>query len=224
MSKDQNDTDKMKQAAARAAIEYIETGDVVGIGTGSTANFFIDELANIKGKIDGAVASSQASAARLRSHGIAVLELNQVGGLPVYVDGADEATRHLHLIKGGGGALSGEKILAQASEKFICIADHSKLVAVLGEFPLPVEVLPMAQSLVGRSLAGLGALPELRTGFTTDHGNLIIDARNLAIENPVEMERRINQMPGVVTVGLFALRGADVLLLGNASGVDTIDR
>lgn len=213
----------MKQAAARAAIAYIETGDVVGVGTGSTANFFIDELKTIQGKIDGCVASSEASAARLRAHGIPVLELNQVGDLPVYVDGADEATRHLHLIKGGGGALTHEKIVAQASEKFICIADHSKLVAVLGEFPLPVEVIPMAQSLVGRGLAGLGALPELRASdgmvFTTDNGNLIIDARNLAIENPVEMERQINHMPGVVTVGLFALRGADVLLLGTESGV-----
>ncbi len=217
-----NATDKMKQAAAEAALGFIENGDVVGVGTGSTANFFIDALAGIKSKIDGAVASSEASAAKLRAHGIALLELNQVGDLPVYVDGADEATRHLHLIKGGGGALTREKIIAQASTKFVCIADHSKLVEVLGAYPLPVEVIPMAQSLVGRNLAALGALPELRASFTTDNGNLIIDARNLAIKNPLEMERRINQLPGVVTVGLFALRGADVLLLGTESGVDTI--
>lgn len=222
MNASETDTTRMKQAAARAALEYVESGDVVGVGTGSTADFFIDGLAKIKGKIDGCVASSEASAARLRAHGIPVLDLNRVGALPVYVDGADEATRHLHLIKGGGGALTREKIVAQASEKFVCIADHSKLVAVLGAFPLPVEVIPMARSLVGRGLAGLGAQPELRAGFTTDNGNIIIDARNLEIENPLEIERRINQMPGVVTVGLFALRGADVLLLGTGSGVDVI--
>ena len=217
---------QMKQDAAHAALDYVENGDIIGVGTGSTADFFIDALAAIKGKIDGAVASSEASAQRLRAHGITMLDLNQVGALPLYVDGADEATRHLHLIKGGGGALTREKIVAQASEKFVCIADHSKLVAVLGEFPLPIEVIPMAQSLVGRAIAGLGAQPQLRTtdgtAFTTDNGNLIIDARNLAIENPVEMERRINQMPGVVSVGLFALRGADVLLLGSASGVEKL--
>lgn len=214
--------DEMKRAAAQAALDYIEMGDVVGVGTGSTANFFIDGLAKIKSKIDGSVASSEASAARLRAHGITVLELNQVGVLPVYVDGADEATRNLHLIKGGGGALTREKIVAQASDQFVCIADRGKLVATLGEFPLPIEVIPMAQSLVGRHIAALGALPELRAGFTTDNGNLIIDARNLRIDNPLEMERRLNQIPGVVTVGLFALRGADVLLLGTESGVETI--
>lgn len=217
-----HDPARMKQAAAEAALEYIENGDVVGVGTGSTADFFIDGLAKIKGRIDGCVASSEASAERLRAHGIPVLDLNRVGTLPVYVDGADEATRHLHLIKGGGGALTREKIVAQASEKFICIADRSKLVAVLGAFPLPVEVIQMAQSLVGRGLAGLGAQPELRAEFITDNGNIIIDAHNLKIENPVEMERRINQMPGVVTVGLFALRGADLLLLGTESGVEVI--
>ena len=216
------DTDEMKRAAAQAAIDYIEMGDVVGVGTGSTANFFIDGLAKIKSKIDGGVASSEASAARLRAHGITVLELNQVGVLPVYVDGADEATRNLHLIKGGGGALTREKIVAQASDQFVCIADRGKLVATLGEFPLPIEVIPMAQSLVGRHIAALGALPELRAGFTTDNGNLIIDARNLSIDNPLEMERRLNQIPGVVTVGLFALRGADVLLLGGEAGVEVL--
>ena len=218
--------EQMKQDAAHAALDYVENGDIIGVGTGSTANFFIDALAAVKGKIDGAVASSEASAQRLRTHGITVLDLNQVGALPLYVDGADEATRHLHLIKGGGGALTREKIVAQASEKFVCIADHNKLVAVLGEFPLPIEVIPMAQSLVGRAIAGLGAQPQLRatdgTAFTTDNGNLIIDARNLEIANPVTMEQRINQMPGVVTVGLFALRGADVLLLGTASGVEKL--
>ena len=232
MNADETDATRMKQAAALAALDYVESGDVVGVGTGSTADFFIDGLAKIKGKIDGCVASSEASAARLRAHGIAVLDLNRVGTLPVYVDGADEATRHLHLIKGGGGALTREKIVAAASEKFVCIADHSKLVAVLGAFPLPVEVIQMARSLVGRGLAELGAQPEVRvdagttgttgTMYTTDNGNIIIDARNLEIENPVEMERRINQMPGVVTVGLFALRGADVLLLGTESGVEVI--
>ncbi len=230
-----NDTtaDNMKQAAALAALEYVEVGDVVGVGSGSTAHFFIDGLAKIKGKIDGCVATSEATASRLRAHGITLLELNQVGNLPVYIDGADEATRHLHLIKGGGGALTREKIVAQASEKFVCIADQSKLVAVLGAFPLPIEVVPMAQSLIGRAIAALGALPELRTSLSgghaggltdglTEHGNIILDARNLTIDNPPEMERRLNQLPGVVTVGLFALRGADVLLLGTESGVDTL--
>lgn len=215
-------TDAMKQAAAEAALAFIDIGDVVGVGTGSTANFFIDGLAKIKHKIDGAVASSEASAARLRAHGITVLDLNRVGELPLYVDGADEATRHLHLIKGGGGALTREKIVAQVSAKFVCIAERGKLVDRLGVFPLPLEVIPMAQSLVGRRIAALGAQPQLRAGFTTDNGNLILDARNLEIENPVEMERRLNHIPGVVTVGLFALRGADVLLLGGQDGVEEL--
>lgn len=214
--------DDSKRAVAQAALEYIEMGDVVGVGSGSTTDLFIDALAGIKGKIDGAVAASEASARRLRGHGIAVLDLNQVGILPVYVDGADEATRHLHLIKGGGGALTREKIAAQASERFVCIAERRKLAATLGAFPLPIEVIPMAQSLVGRSIAALGAQPELRADFTTDNGHIILNAHNLDIENPVEMERRINQIPGVVTVGLFALRGADVLLLGGDAGVETL--
>ncbi|MGR3984010.1 MAG: ribose-5-phosphate isomerase RpiA [Gammaproteobacteria bacterium] len=214
--------DAKKHAAAQAALDYVGNGDVVGVGTGSTAEFFIDGLAKIKGRIDGAVASSEASAARLRAHGIAVLNLNQTGALPLYVDGADEATRHLHLIKGGGGALTREKIIAAACEKFVCIADDSKLVAVLGAFPLPLEVIPMASGLVGRAVAALGAQPEMRADFTTDEGNIIIDARNLKIENPVEMERRLNCIPGVVTAGLFALRGADVLLLGGEAGVEKI--
>ena len=212
----------MKKAAAEAALEYVEPGDVVGVGTGSTADFFIAGLAKIKGKIDGAVASSEATAAQLRECGIPMLDLNRAGVLPLYVDGADEATRHLHLIKGGGGALTREKIIAQASEKFVCIADRGKLVDILGAFPLPVEVIPMAQSLVGRALAALGAQPELRADFTTDNGNIIIDAHNLQIENPLELERRINQIPGVVSVGLFALRGADVLLLGGDAGVEKL--
>jgi len=215
-------TDAMKRAAAEAALAFVELGDVVGVGSGSTANFFIDALARIKTTIDGAVASSEESARRLREHGIEVLDLNQVGELPLYVDGADEATRHLHLIKGGGGALTREKIVAQASAKFVCIADRSKLVDRLGAFPLPVEVIPMAQSLVGRQLVAHRAQPELRVGFTTDNGNCIIDAHNLAIDNPVEMERRLNQIPGVVTVGLFARRGADVLLVGGAAGVEEL--
>jgi len=222
MNTDTMNTDAMKQAAAEAALAFVEVGDVVGVGSGSTANFFIDALARIKGKIDGAVASSEATAGRLREHGIALLDLNRVGELPLYVDGADEATRHLHLIKGGGGALTREKIVAEASAKFVCIADAGKLVERLGAFPLPVEVIPLAQSLVGRRLAALGAQPALRAGFTTDNGNRIIDARNLDIANPVEMERRLNQLPGVVTVGLFARRAADVLLLGGADGVQEL--
>lgn len=215
--------DEMKQAAARAALDYIELGMIVGVGTGSTANHFIDALAGVKGKIDGAVASSEASAERLKKHGIAVLGLNQTGDLPLYVDGADEATKHRHLIKGGGGALTREKIIAQASEKFICIADESKLVGVLGAFPLPVEVIPMAQSLVARSIVKLGGEPALRPNFTTDNGNIILDVKNLEILNPVEMEEQLNHIPGVVTNGLFARRGADVLVLGTAAGTEILD-
>ena len=211
--------DSQKQLSASAALDYIQMGDVVGVGTGSTVNCFIDALALIKSKVDGAVASSEAPADRLRTHRIPVLDLGQVGTLPVYVDGADEATRHLHLIKGGGGALTREKVVAQASEKFVCIADQNKLVDRLGAFPLPVEVIPMAQSMVARKMVSFGGQPVLRTGFITDNGNIILDIRNLDIENPVDMERRMNQIPGVVTVGLFALRGADVLLLGTDSGI-----
>lgn len=211
-----------KQRAAKAAIDYIEWDWVIGVGTGSTANCFIDELAKIKGHIDGAVASSKSTADRLQQHGIKVLDLNTVGDLPVYVDGADEATEHLHLIKGGGGALTREKIVAAASETFICIADDSKQVDMLGEFPLPVEVIPMAQSYVGRQLVKLGGKPVLREGFITDNGNIIIDVHNLTISNPVELEATINGLAGVVTNGLFAKRGADVLILGGEAGVKTI--
>ena len=213
--------DEMKKAAAEAALDYIDFEMIVGVGTGSTANHFIDALARVKGKIDGAVASSIATAERLKKHNIPVLELNDVGELSVYVDGADEANRHLHLIKGGGGALTREKIVAGASEKFICIADHTKLVPVLGKFPLPVEVIPMARSLVGRQLVKLGGQPALRTGFTTDNGNLILDVSGLEILNPLELETLINQIPGVVTVGIFAHRPADVLILGSDSGIQT---
>lgn len=216
--------DELKQAVAKAAITHVPVGCIVGVGTGSTANFFIAELGKIKHKIDGAVASSEASAQRLRKHGIEVLDLNNVADLPVYVDGADEITRHLAMIKGGGGALTREKIVAAVARKFICICDQSKLVDVLGKFPLPVEVLPMARSYVARELVKLGGQPALRQGFTTDNGNLILDVHNLQIMNPPELEAAINQITGVVTNGLFARRGADVLLLGTADGVQTLTR
>lgn len=215
--------DQQKKAAAEAAMEFIEWDWVIGVGTGSTANHFIDALGKVKGKIDGAVASSIASAERLQANGIRVLDLNDSGDLPIYVDGADEATSHLHLIKGGGGALTREKIVAAASGKFVCVADQSKLVGTLGEFPLPVEVIPMAQSYVARQLIKLGGQPVLRDGFTTDNGNIILDIRNMNILNPVELENQINNLAGVVTNGLFALRPADVMLLGTESGVDQID-
>jgi ribose 5-phosphate isomerase A len=214
--------DEMKQAVAQAAIEYVETGTIVGVGTGSTANFFIDELAKIKGKIDGTVASSVASAERLKGHGIEVLDLNSVDEIAVYVDGADESNKYLHLIKGGGGALTREKIVAAASRKFVCIADESKLVDILGTFPLPVEVIPMARSYVARELAKLGGQPVLREGFTTDNGNIILDIHNMEIMEPVKLEETINQITGVVTNGLFARKPADVLLLGTQSGVKTL--
>lgn len=214
--------DDKKKAAAEAALEYINSGDIVGVGTGSTANHFIDFLGQIRGRIDGAVASSEASAERLRGHGIEVMELNNVGDLPVYIDGADEATRYGDLIKGGGGALTREKIVAQASEKFVCIADDTKLVEVLGEFPLPVEVIPMARSLVARFLVDQGGQPEYRSGFVTDNGNIILDVRNMRILDPKSLETALNQMPGIVTNGLFAHRGADVMLFGGDNGVNKI--
>lgn len=214
--------DEMKKAVAEAALDYVESGSIVGVGTGSTANFFIDGLAGIKGKLDGTVASSEASAERLRGHDIRVLELNDAGQLSLYVDGADESTKHLHLIKGGGGALTREKIVAASSDKFVCIADESKLVDVLGAFPLPVEVIPMARSYVAREIVKLGGEPVLRDGFTTDNGNIILDVHNLEILNPVELEASLNQLTGVVTNGLFAKRGADILLLGTPEGVKSI--
>jgi ribose 5-phosphate isomerase A len=214
--------DDLKRAVAKAAIEYIPVDSIVGVGTGSTANFFIDELGKIKHKIRGAVASSEASAKRLQGHGIEVLSLNDVSDIPVYVDGADEITRHMHMIKGGGGALTREKIVAAASKKFICVCDESKLVDVLGKFPLPVEVIPMARSYIAREIVKLGGQPRLREGFTTDNGNIILDVHGLQIMNPVELETNLNHLAGVVTNGLFARRGADVLLLGTAAGVKTM--
>lgn len=213
--------EKKKQIAAEAALDYIQVDDVVGVGTGSTANYFIDALSTIKGKIDGAVASSEATAKRLKMHGIQVLDSNAISSLPVYVDGADEATRHKHLIKGGGGALTREKIVAAISDKFICIADDSKLVGVLGTFPLPIEVIPMARSYVARQLVRLGGVPELRENFITDNGNIILDVHNLEILNPVKMEQTLNNIVGIVTVGIFAMRSADVLILGTDLGIET---
>lgn len=213
--------DELKKATALAALEYVEAG-IIGVGTGSTANHFIDALAKIKHKIDGAVASSEATAQRLKGHGIEVFELNSVGEMPVYIDGADEITEHMHMIKGGGGALTREKIVAACAKKFVCIADESKLVGRLGKFPLPVEVIPMARSYVARELAKLGGQPKLREGFTTDNGNVILDVHNLDIMNPVELESAINQITGVVTNGLFARQPADIFLMGTPNGVKLI--
>jgi ribose 5-phosphate isomerase A len=211
--------DEMKKMAAEAALEYVEPGTVIGIGTGSTANHFIDCLAGIKHKIEGTVASSEASAERLKSHGIPVLDLNSAGELSLYIDGADESNHYLHLIKGGGGALTREKIVAAASRKFVCIADGSKLVDVLGSFPLPIEVIPMARSMVARELVKRGGQPVYREGFVTDNGNIILDIHNMEIMEPVTLEEDLNNIPGIVTVGLFARRPADVLLLGTGEGV-----
>lgn len=215
--------DAGKKRAAEAALEFIEDGMVVGVGTGSTVNYFIDALARIKGRIEGAVSSSNATTARLKQHGIPVVDLNAAGPLALYVDGADEATRDRHLIKGGGGALTREKIVAAASDRFVCIIDESKRVDVLGDFPLPVEVIPMARSYVGRELVKLGGQPALREDFLTDNGNVILDVYNLRITNPVEMEAALNHLVGVVCNGLFARRPADTLLVGTASGLDIVD-
>lgn len=212
--------DEMKLAVAKAAIEYIPDDCIVGVGTGSTANFFIDELARIKGRIEGTVASSEASAARLKAHGIRVFDLNSVDKMPVYVDGADEVNHYLQMVKGGGGALTREKIVAAVADKFICIADKSKLVPVLGHFPLPIEVIPMARSHVAREILKIGGQPTLREGFTTDNGNIILDVFGLQIAQAAELEKQLNQITGVVTNGLFAVRRADVLLLGTPSGVE----
>lgn len=214
--------DDLKRSVARAAIEYVPGDCIVGVGTGSTANFFIDELAGIKHRIQGAVASSEASTKRLQGHGIEVVSLNDAGSLPVYVDGADEITRHMHMIKGGGGALTREKIVAAASKKFICLCDASKLVDVLGKFPLPIEVIPMARSFVARQLVALGGQPRLRENFTTDNGNIILDVHGLQIMNPVDLESTLDHIAGIVTNGLFARRAADVLLLGTAEGIKTM--
>ena len=210
--------DDLKRVAAEAALKYLPDGGVIGVGTGSTVNHFIDLLAKLKGRYEGAVSSSEASTARLKAHGIPVLDLNSCGDLEVYVDGADESNHQLQLVKGGGGALTREKIIAGASRKFVCIADESKLVRVLGAFPLPVEVIPMARSFVARRLVKLGGTPVWRDGFVTDNGNLILDVKGLEIMEPAKLEDTINRIPGVVTVGLFAHRPADVLILGTPGG------
>ena len=214
--------EEQKREAAAAALEYVDDEMTLGVGTGSTVNHFIDLLAERRIHIRGAVASSDATEERLRSHNIPVRELNDTGDLPLYVDGADEFTQGRQLIKGGGGALTREKIVAGASERFICIADSSKRVGVLGAFPLPVEVIPMARSFVGRQLARLGGDPRLRTGTTTDNGNVILDVHGLEIMEPIKMERRINDIPGVVCNGLFALRGADQVLVAGPDGVERL--
>jgi ribose 5-phosphate isomerase A len=214
--------DELKQQVAREALKYVVEDAVVGVGSGSTVNFFIDALATMKGRIDGAVAASEASAERLKKHGIRVFDLNSVNELPVYVDGADEITEGLYMIKGGGGALTREKIVAAVAKRFVCICDASKLVPVLGKFPLPVEVIPMARSLVGRELLKLGGHPVLRENFKTDNGNVILDCHGLTILDPPKLEAELNNIAGVVTNGLFARRGADVLLLGSPSGIRTI--
>lgn len=211
--------DEKKQAAAEAAIQHVATHTVVGVGTGSTANLFIERLADIKQDIEGAVASSKETEKRLRSAGIAVFELNSISELPLYVDGADEIDPNLNLIKGGGGALTREKIIAAVADQFICIADDSKQVKVLGEFPLPIEVIPMARSYVARQLVKLGGSPAYREGFTTDNGNIILDLHGLSIAQPKALEAEINNITGVVTVGLFAKRPADIILMGTDSGV-----
>ena len=213
--------DELKRQAAEAALTYVK-GGIIGVGTGSTVNHFIDCLATIKGRIEGTVSSSEASTQRLKAHGISVLDLNAAGELEVYIDGADESDHYLNLIKGGGGALTREKIIAGASKKFVCIADESKLVDVLGAFPLPIEVIPMARSHVARQLVKLGGTPVWRENFTTDNGNVILDVHNLEIMKPMEMEQKINAIAGVVTTGIFALRGADVLILGTEQGPKTI--
>ena len=212
--------DELKQQVAESAIEYVKSG-IIGVGTGSTANYFIDALAKIKSKIEGAVASSEATAKRLKAHGIQVFDLNEIDRMDIYVDGADEITEHMHMLKGGGGALTREKIVAANAKDFICICDETKFVPVLGKFPLPVEVLPMARGYVARQLIKLGGQPKLRD-FTTDNGNIILDVHGLKISDPIQIESEINQIVGVVTNGLFALRPADTLLLATHEGVKTI--
>jgi ribose 5-phosphate isomerase A len=218
--------DELKQAVARAAIAYVPEGEIIGVGTGSTANYFIDELGRIKDRIKGAVASSEATASRLKSHGIPVLDLNDVDSMPVYIDGADEITAQGSMIKGGGAALTREKIVASVAKRFICIADGSKLVEMLGTFPLPIEVIPMARASVARELAMLGGEPRLRMKdgqpLITDNGCMILDMVGLKIADPAQLETKINNIVGVVTVGLFARRGADIALLGTEEGAKTL--
>ena len=214
--------DEMKRKAAEAALEYVITDEIVGVGTGSTVNHFIDVLAEIKHKIKGAVSSSVVSTERMEAQGIKVYDLNEVNGIEVYIDGADESDHYLNLIKGGGGALTREKIIAGASKKFICIADESKLVDVMGEFPLPVEVIPMARSFIARELVKLGGRPVYREGFVTDNGCDILDVHDLKIMEPIKLENELNKLPGIVTVGIFANRPADVLILGTPEGAKTV--
>jgi ribose 5-phosphate isomerase A len=214
--------DELKQRVAREALKHVVEDKVVGVGSGSTVNFFIDALAGIKGRIEGAVAASEASAERLKKHGIRVFDLNSVNELPVYIDGADEVTEHRHMIKGGGGALTREKIVAAVAKKFVCICDASKRVPVLGNFPLPVEVIPMARSYVGRELLRMGWQPELRQNYKTDNGNLILDCRGVTLLDPAKTEAELNNITGVVTNGIFARRPADILLLAEASGNITV--
>jgi len=214
--------DEQKKAVGEAALKYVFDDAIVGVGSGSTVNFFIDALATIKGRIEGAVAASEASAERLKKHGIRVFDLSSVNELPVYVDGADEITEHLHMIKGGGGALTREKIVAAVAKRFVCICDASKLVPVLGKFPLPVEVVPMARSHVGRELLRMGGHPVLRENYKTDNGNLILDCHGLTLIDPPRTEAELNNVAGVVTNGIFARRPADVLLLGSNSGIQTL--
>ena len=214
--------DEMKRKAAEAALEYVITDEIVGVGTGSTVNHFIDVLAEIKHKIKGAVSSSEASTERMEGYGIKVYDLNQVNGIEVYIDGADESDHYLNLIKGGGGALTREKIIAGASKKFVCIADESKLVDVMGEFPLPIEVIPMARSFIAREIVKIGGRPVYREGFVTDNGNDILDVHDLRIMNAVKLENDLNKLPGIVTVGIFANRPADVLILGTPNGAKTV--
>lgn len=214
--------DKLKKAVGWAALEYVKPGTIVGVGTGSTASHFIDALATMKGQIEGAVSSSEASTAKLKSYGIPVFDCNEVDSLDIYVDGADEINHQMQMIKGGGAALTREKIIAAVAKTFVCIVDESKQVDVLGKFPLPVEVIPMARSYVARELVKLGGLPEYRENVVTDNGNVILDVYNLTILNPIELENKINGIAGVVTVGLFANRGADIVLMGTSEGVKTI--
>lgn len=214
------DQDALKKQVAEAALRFVPEGEIIGVGTGSTANFFIDGLASLKDRIKGAVASSDATAERLKQHGIEVISLNDVGNLSVYVDGADEVNSHREMIKGGGGALTREKIVAAAAREFICIVDASKQVKRLGAFPLPVEVIPMARSYVARKLVALGGQPEYREGFVTDNGNIILDVHNLDITNPIELETTLNNIVGVVTNGLFAKRPADLVLVGENGTVN----
>jgi ribose 5-phosphate isomerase A len=218
------DQTEKKKAAALAALEYIEDGCLLGVGTGSTVNHFIDGLPLVRDKIDALVASSEATRERLEGHGFEVAELSETGDLDLYVDGADEANKHFHLIKGGGGALTREKIIAGASRKFVCIIDDSKMVGTLGAFPLPVEVIPMARSFVSRRTIKYRGQPVWRDGFITDNGNQIIDVHNLQITNPVELEERLSLIPGVVTVGLFAHRGADIIIVAEDREVRTINK